>query len=73
MGALRLNNTQRELLNMFSRDIPEQQWKEIKALLSNYFAEKISDQVDELWEKNNWTKETMQQWENEHNRRKSST
>lgn len=73
MEALRLNNAQRELLNLFSQDIPEQQWQEIREMLSKYFAEKLSDEVDELWEKNNWTEETMKQWENEHNRRKSST
>ena len=73
MGVLSLNNTQREILNLFSNKVPEQQWEEIKFMLSKYFADKISDEVDELWEKNGWTAETMKQWANEHHRRKSST
>ena len=73
MEAPRLNDTQREILNLFSNNIPNQQWEEIKSMLSNYFAEKISDEVDELWERNEWTAETMKQWANEHNRHKSSS
>ncbi|MBN1187176.1 MAG: hypothetical protein JXB49_33165 [Bacteroidales bacterium] len=73
MGILKLNDIQREILNLFSNDIPKQQWEEVKFILSTYFSEKISDEADMLWEKNGWTEETMKQWTNEHYRRKSST
>jgi len=72
MQTSRLNETQREILSLFSKELPNQQWQEIKSMLSQYFADKISDEVDELWEKNNWTEETMKQWANGHYRRKSS-
>jgi hypothetical protein len=39
---------------------------EIKTLLSNYFAQKATDRMDELWEIKGWTAETMKQWGQEH-------
>ena len=39
---------------------------EIKQLLSNYFADKASEEMDRLWDENNWTEETMKEWSNEH-------
>jgi hypothetical protein len=35
-------------------------------LLSNYFAEKATEEMDRLWDENNWSEETMKEWSNEH-------
>jgi hypothetical protein len=72
MGALVLSNLQKELLKLYGNNIPDEQLREIKILLSNYFADKASAEMDKLWDKNNWDDQTMNQWTNEHNRRKSS-
>lgn len=72
MEAPSLSNMQRELLKIYSTHISDQQLQEIKLLLSNYFAEKASKEMDDLWEKNNYNEETMNKWANEHNRRKNS-
>lgn len=68
METKKLTNLQLELLRIFSRELTEQQLLEIRALLVNYFSEKISDQMDELWDKNGWTEETMKEWTQEHMR-----
>ncbi len=56
---------------MFSIPLQEDQLKEIKELLSRYFAEKATEEMDRLWEQNNWSDETMREWTNEHMRTKS--
>ena len=72
MAAPVLSNMQKELLKLYSTEIPEGQLQEIKYLLSNYFAVKASDEMDRLWDENNWNDQTMNQWSNEHNRHKGS-
>jgi hypothetical protein len=68
MAAPVLSNLQKELLKLYSTEIPDSQLQEIKFLLSNYFANKASDEMDRLWDENKWIDQTMNQWANEHNR-----
>ncbi len=72
MGAAVLSNMQKELLKLYSTNIPDEELYEIKLLLSNYFADRATKEVDKLWEENNWNKETKNKWANEHNRREGS-
>jgi len=65
-AAKRLNNGQLEILKIFKYDLSDQQLKEIKNLLANYFADKASDEMDKLWEENNWDEETILNWSKEH-------
>jgi hypothetical protein len=64
----KLSNLQVELLKVFTYDLSDTQLLEIKTLLANYFAQKASDRMDELWEEKGWTAETMKEWGNEHMR-----
>ncbi len=57
-----LSNLQLEILKIYSFDLKEEQLLEIKDLLAKYFADKASDSMDELWEKNNWSEQTMKDW-----------
>jgi len=57
-----LTNLQTELLKIYSMGLKEEQLLEIKELLANYFADKATDAMDELWDKNNWSEETMNEW-----------
>lgn len=66
-----LTNLQLELLKIFSIPLKEDQLREIKTLLSRYFANKASEEMDALWDENNWTDETMREWAQEHMRTKS--
>ena len=56
------SNIQWELLKLYKRNVSDDKLLEIKILLSNYFASKASNAMDELWEKNGWTNETMSEW-----------
>ena len=42
----RFNKAQLELLKMFSRDIPEEQWVELRRLIFQYFMEKTIEAAD---------------------------
>jgi hypothetical protein len=64
------SNVQIELLKMFNFNIPESQLLEIRKMLANYFAQKASDEMDELWSKGGWSDATMEDWANEHMREK---
>jgi hypothetical protein len=71
MGVPVLSNMQKELLKLYSTEIPEVQLQEIKYLLSSYFADKASDEMDRLWDENNWNDQTMNKWANEHRQQDS--
>ncbi len=63
-----LTNLQLELLEMFEYELPDNQLNEVRDMLVKYFADKASDEMDRLWEENNWTNETMKEWGEEHMR-----
>lgn len=55
-----LNEPQLELLKMFSSNISEIEWLEIKRLIVRYFAKKAMNSANDVWDKNNWTAEDEQ-------------
>ncbi len=56
---LPLNDQQLEILKLFSRELDEEDLREIKRLIIGYLAQKVSHLADEAWEKNNWSDEDM--------------
>ena len=67
-SARKLSNVQLEILKLFSIDLSEVQLKEIKELLSNYFADKITNQMDDLFAAKDWKEDQIDKWSNEHMR-----
>lgn len=67
----KLTNLQLELVKMFQYKVADNQLVEIKNILSKYFAEKATEEMDKLWEENGWSDETMEKWSNEHFRSKT--
>jgi len=61
-----LSNLQLELLKLFRFDLSENQLIELKTILSKYFAEKTTNEVDKLWEENKWDEKTIEDWKNDH-------
>ncbi len=61
-----LSNLQLELLKVFSRDVPDEDLKAIKQLLSTYFAQKAVKLADEVWKEEGFTEETMTKWRQTH-------
>lgn len=55
-----LSSTQLELLKMFSTNIPETDWVQIKKLFVRYLAKKAISSANEAWDKNGWTSEDEQ-------------
>lgn len=63
-----LTNLQVELLKSFNFEIDEGQLKEIKQMLINYFAKKVSDGMDQLFDDNDWDDSKLDEWSSEHMR-----
>jgi len=57
-----LSNLQIELLQLYSRGVTDTELIEIKRLIAKYFADRAADEMDRLWEENNWTEDTMENW-----------
>lgn len=64
-----LSNLQLEILKTFSRPLPESQVLEIQQLLADYFAKKVDNQVDALFESNSWDASKVDEWLGEHSRK----
>ncbi len=63
-----LTNAQIELLELFKQNLRQDELVELKRLLVAFKAQRVSAMLDDLWEQNGWTEETMQEWASEHNR-----
>ena len=61
-----LTNLQVELLELFQQELSEEQLLEIKALLVKYFADKVDEGMDALFEANQWGEEKIEAWSKEH-------
>ena len=45
-----LTNLQHELLKLFSFELPDEELKEVKQVLTKYFAEKLNEETSRIWE-----------------------
>lgn len=66
MNNITLNPTQLHLLRMFSYAKSESSLDEIKKALTTYFAQKVEDEMDKLWESGEWDQEKNEAILNEH-------
>ncbi|MEZ0608611.1 hypothetical protein ACAW74_08855 [Fibrella sp. WM1] len=55
-------------MKTFSRPVSDEQVLEIKQLLADYFARKVDEDVDALFEQQGWNAATAERWLTEHNR-----
>lgn len=60
-----LSNLQLELVKLFRYELPDEQLLEIRRLLARYFAQKVTDEMSQLWEEKGWSDETIEGWKNE--------
>lgn len=54
MKSEKLSNLQLELLKIFSYQLSNQQLLDVRNILAKYFAEQATNEMDKLWEENNW-------------------
>lgn len=59
------NKAQLELLKLFSRVSNEDELNEIREMISQYYAKKVTEEANRLWDERGYTQETMEQWLNE--------
>jgi hypothetical protein len=64
-----LNDTQLEILNLFSGDQSEEDLKEIKSLLVTYLSDKVVREADKAADAKHYTQETFEKWKREHFRK----
>ncbi len=62
-----LTNLQQELLKLFAQQVSEADLLNIRRLIGQYFAQRLTALADQAWEQNGWTAQTMHEWLNEEN------
>ncbi len=65
-ASTKLNAVQMHLLKMFSRPMSEHDLKEIKGLLSDYFAKKVDVESDKIWEDKGMSQQSIDDLLNTH-------
>ena len=61
-----ITNLQLELVKLFRHDLPEEQLIEIRQLLSDYFAEKATEEMEKVWVAKKWTAKKMKELSKKH-------
>ncbi|HYV94898.1 MAG TPA: hypothetical protein VE978_24200 [Chitinophagales bacterium] len=64
----KLTNLQHELLKIFSRQLNEEELREVRNLLARHFASKASNEMEKIWKERGYSEETIKGWLNEHMR-----
>ena len=60
-----LTNLQFELLKFFQYEVKDNELLEIKKMLSDYFAKKVMDDMDKLWDEKGLSNDIMDEWLND--------
>ena len=63
-----LNKAQLEILQLFSREVSNEDMLEIKRMITRYFAKKVNTLADEVWEEKGWTQDDMERLSQTHMR-----
>lgn len=66
-----LNDTQLEILKLFSSEQSEDDLNEIKSLLVTYLAEKVTREADKSFDKKGYTDIIFEKWKKEHFRKRA--
>ena len=54
-------NLQMEMIQLFSKEIPEPQLLEIRTMIAKYLLEKARDAADAAWDRKGYTQTTIEQ------------
>lgn len=69
----RLSNLQVELLQLYPYDVSDEQIRDIRKLLADYFVRQIDGEMNQLWEANQWNQQTIDDWKKERLRSHSAS
>jgi hypothetical protein len=53
------SNIQQELLKMYTHQVSDEDLLNIRDIIGQYFAKRLSSLADKAWEQNNWTQQDM--------------
>lgn len=62
-----LTNLQQEILKLYAQQVSETDLLNIRILIGQYFAQRLTKLADQAWEQQGWTAQTMHDWLNEEN------
>jgi len=51
-------------MKLFRKNLSEKELSELKGLLAKFYADKVMDEADELWDERRLTNEDMDNWLN---------
>lgn len=68
MEPIKFNQAQQHILQMMSYIKTPEALRELEQVLSDYFARKVDEEMDQLWEEGKITSETIESWGKEHMR-----
>lgn len=68
MEPTKFNPAQQHILQMMSYIKTPEALQELERGLSDYFAKKVDEEMDQLWEEGKITSETIELWGKEHMR-----
>ncbi|MEZ4901956.1 MAG: hypothetical protein R2822_09450 [Spirosomataceae bacterium] len=63
----KLTNVQLELINTFAYELPEEELKDLKGVLMQFFAKRVRQKTTKIWQEKNYTAQTMHDWLNDEN------
>jgi hypothetical protein len=49
-----LTQAQRDILRLLARPLPESEWKRIRTMLAEHFADRAMDAMDAVWDERGW-------------------
>jgi len=58
----KLTNAQIELINWFDLQMTDEEVKELRQILIQHYSDKITTDIDKLFEKNDWGQEKIEEW-----------
>ena len=58
-------NLQQEILKLYAQQVSEADLLNIRTLIGQYFAQRLTRLADRAWEQQGWTDQTMHDWLNE--------
>ncbi len=62
VAASKLTNLQQELLKLYAQQVSEADLQNIRALIGQYFADRLTTLADKAWEQQGWSEQTMHNW-----------
>lgn len=60
--AGKLTNLQQELLKLYAQQVSDSDLQNIRELIGQYFANRLTALADRAWEQQGWSEQTMQDW-----------